>query len=116
MKEKDRLLEEQRARAQARTHIHQRTQCYQLANQFLSGIYQEATVKLVTANAYPDSLANHLATDYLDQIISKAAVHYRRIQEEEVSLKGVFEQDVVSGIKKAVEKPRAEREIAKKRL
>lgn len=76
MKEKDKLLEAHRARAQTIRNIQHRTQCYQLANNFLSNIYFETVNRLVTANAYPDPLANFLATDYLNEIINKAAGHH----------------------------------------
>jgi hypothetical protein len=81
MREKEKLLTEQRERAQTRRRIQQRTQFYQIANDFLQGIYLNTTNKLLTANAYPDSLTNHLATDYLNEVIGKAAVVYQKLVE-----------------------------------
>ena len=62
MREKYKLLEAHRARAQTVRNIQHRTQCYQIANNFLQNIYYESVNKLVTANAYPDPLANFLST------------------------------------------------------
>ena len=62
MREKDKLLEAHRARAQTVSNIQHRAQCYQIANNFLQNIYYQSVNKLVTANAYPDPLANFLST------------------------------------------------------
>jgi hypothetical protein len=116
MKEKDKLLEAHRARAQTVRNIQHRTQCYQIANNFLQNIYYQSVDKLVTANAYPDPLANFLATHYLADIVAKAATHHQRIQQEKSALLGVFEQEVVGGLTEAVKAPKAAREVAKKRV
>ena len=47
-------------------NIQRRTQCYQLANNFLSGIYLQTTNRLIEVNTYPNSLSNYLHTEYLD--------------------------------------------------
>lgn len=39
MKEKDKLLEAHRSRAQTVRNVQQRVQCYQIANNFLGNIY-----------------------------------------------------------------------------
>ena len=90
MKEKDKLLENHRNRAQVVRNIQARTQCYQIANNFLSGIYQESMNKLVTANAYADTLKNYLYSEYIDEIIGKAATYHKKIAEGETALRGVF--------------------------
>lgn len=116
MKEKDKLLEAHRARAQTIRSVQHRTQCYQIANTFLQNIYYESVSKLVTANAYPDPLANFLATDYLAEIIAKAAAHQQRLQAEQTALQGVFEKDVVGGLTEAVRGPKAAREVTRRRV
>lgn len=39
IKEKEKLLEEHRKKAEIKKNIQKRTQCYQLASSFISGIY-----------------------------------------------------------------------------
>jgi len=48
--------------------------------------------------------------------MGKSGVIYNKLLEEESSVKGVFDQDIVTGLKEGINAPRAEREIAKKRL
>lgn len=76
IKEKEKLLKQHREKIEAKKNIQKRTQCYQLANNFLSGLYLEAANRPVTSNVYPDSLSNFLKTEYLDQIFTKAATNY----------------------------------------
>lgn len=116
MREKDKLLEAHRARAQTVRAVQHRTQCYQIANSFLQDIYQHAVGGLVTANAYPDPLGNFLNAQFLPELFTKAATHLQRIQAEQASVQGVFEKDVVVGITQAAQAPKAAREVAKKRV
>lgn len=81
MREKDKLLDKYRERNATIKTVQKRVQCYELANQLLSGVYLSSTDKLLTANSFPQVLTNHLATDYLDEVFSKAADHYGRILE-----------------------------------
>lgn len=109
MREKDKLLESHRGRAQTVRNIQHRTQCYQLANNFLQNIFYDSVSKLVASNAYPDPLTNFLAGDYLNDIISKAALHHQRITQEETAVQGVFEKDVVGNITEVIRAPKAAR-------
>jgi hypothetical protein len=116
MREKDKLLESHRLRAQTVRNIQHRTQCYQIANSFLQNIYYDSVNKLVNTNAYPDPLSNFLQGEYLAEVISKAAHHFQRITQEETAVQGVFEKDVIGGLTEAVKGPKAAREITKQRV
>jgi len=82
----------------------------------LSNIYYESTSKLITANAYPDSLTNFLKTDYLDEIIGKAATSYQKIVYGEGAIKGIFEKDVVVTLQNAAHGVKEAREKLKRKL
>ena len=116
MREKDKLLETHRARAQTVRNIQHRTQCYQIATSFLQNLYYDNVAKLVASNAYPDPLANFLATDYLADVLAKAAAHHGRLQAEQGALQGVFEKEVVGGLAEAVRGPKAAREVTRRRV
>ena len=94
------MLKEHREKIEAKKNIQRRTQGYQLASNFLSGIYLDAAKRLVKSNVYPDSLSNFLKTEYLDQIFSKAATDYNKLCQSELLLSGVFENDVIDPVKK----------------
>ena len=80
-------------------NIQRRTQCYQLANNFLSGIYLQTTNRLIEVNTYPNSLSNYLHTEYLDELFSKAAVNYDRICKSDYAIRGIFEKDIIEPVK-----------------
>lgn len=82
----------------------------------MSNIYYESTSKLITVNAYPDSLNNFLKTDYLDEIIGKAATSYQKIVYGESAIKGIFEKDVVVTLQNAAHGVKEAREKLKKKL
>ena len=86
-----------------------RTQCYQIANHFISNIYQESLNKLITANAYADNLSNFLHSEYLDDIVGKAYNLHQKIIQTSKSIEGVFEKDVVGSITEAIKGPKAVR-------
>jgi hypothetical protein len=65
--------------------------------------------KLITANAYADSLTNFLSSDYLSEIIGKANVFHQKIVQNEGAIKGVFERDVIGSITEVVKGPKAAR-------
>jgi hypothetical protein len=109
------LLKEHREKAEMKRNIQRRTQYYQKAHDFLSGIYLETANRLIVANVYPDSLTNFLKTEYLDGIISKAAVNYNQLCESQYALKGVFEKDVVDPVKNLATKAKQEHEQAKQK-
>lgn len=71
-------------------NIQRRAQGYQIAHNFLSGIYLETTNKLIKSNTYPDSLSNYLQTEYLDDLFCKATNNYDRICKSELALRDVF--------------------------
>ncbi len=116
IKEKEKLLEEHRNRSKTIKSVQYRTQCYQIANNFISNIYQESLSKLITANAYPDNLANFLHSDYLTDLVGKAYTLHQQIIQTSKSIEGVFEKDVVESITEATKKPKAGQELARRRL
>ena len=81
--------------------IQRRTECYQLANNFLSGIYAESANKLIASNVYQDSLSNYLKTDYLNDLFGKASNDFDRICRSDMALRGVFEKDIVEPLQRA---------------
>jgi hypothetical protein len=109
-------LEEHRNRTKTIKNVQYRTQCYQIANNFISNIYQESLHKLITANAYPDNLNNFLHSEFLDDIVGKAYNLHQKIIQTSKSIEGVFEKDVIGSITEVAKKPKAARELAKKRL
>lgn len=113
MKEKDKLLQKHKQRSNTIKTIQKRVQCYELANNLLSNIYFESTTKLIHANSFPNPLQNHLATTFLDEIMNKAASHYRIISNCANAVEGVFEKDVVEGITAQGRSPKEIREKAK---
>jgi hypothetical protein len=62
--------------------------------------------KLITANAYADTLKNYLHSDYIDEIISKAAGFHKKIVEGETALRGVFEKDVIGSLTEGIKGPK----------
>lgn len=86
-----------------------------MASSFLSGVYFECANKLITANAYPDSLSNFLNTEYLDSLINKASVNYSKLLENQTSLKGIFQKDVVNSLKNVASAPKEAREKLKRK-
>ena len=94
-------------------NIQKRTQCYQLANNFLSGIYLETANRLITAQTYSDSLSNYLHTEYIDEVFSKAAVNYDRLCRTDYAIRGIFAKDVVEPVKVVAVKAKQAHEKAK---
>ena len=109
-------MKEHREKAETKRNVQQRAECYKLANNFLSGIYAQAGVKLVTSNSFPDSLSNFIRTDYLNEMIGKASTKYNELCKGETALMGVFEEDVMNPVKGMATNAKKEHERKKKKL
>lgn len=57
-----------------------------------------------------------MESDYLSEIIGKANSFHKKLVQEEVSVRGVFEKDVIGSITEVVKGPKTAREITKKRV
>ena len=57
-----------------------------------------------------------MKTDYLDEIIGKAATSYQKIVYGESAIKGIFEKDVVVTLQNAAHGVKEAREKLKKKL
>ena len=106
-------MKEHREKAEMKKNIQRRTECYKLANNFLSGIYAESANKLIQSNVYPDSLSNYLQTDYLNDLFGKASQNFDRICKSDFALRGVFEKDIIEPVQKASTKAKEAHEVMK---